>query len=894
MRRRIGAIYAAAVLFAASCTNDQPTELTSSGPTPRPLAATKQKQEKIPNRYIVRLRDDVRDVGPKATAIASVHGGTVRKIYTHAIKGFSLQIPDAAVAALARHPEVLYVEQDQTVHLVAEQANAPWGLDRVDQRDLPLSTTYEYNATGDGVDVYIIDTGIRTTHTEFGGRAIGGVDMIGDGWGSEDCHGHGTHVAGIVGGANYGVAKNVRLIAVRVLDCGGGGTYEGVIAGIDWVTFDHQAGQPAVANMSLAGGHLQALDDAVTNSTNSGVVHVVAAANGYYDACAYSPASTPAALTVGATDAGDTEAEFSNRGSCLDIWAPGVDVTSAFNYDDNATETLSGTSMASPHVAGAAALYLQGHRAATAADVDDALSANATTGKIAWNDPYGDKPLPPPAGQDFLLYTGFIGATPPPAPAAPTNLTAVASTYSSVHLEWQDNSTNENAFRIERCRDAAAPAAPCADFAQVALIGQNQRGYDDNGLSGTATYRYRVRAYNSGGNSDYSNAADATTPESPPPPVAPSELVANAVSFEEVDLTWIDNSTNEYFFIIERCQDAGAPCTDFQEYAYISPDETQFQDYSVVQSSTYRYRLAAYGEGGRSAYAEAVATTPTPPPPPDAPSGLTATAVSYSQIDLSWADNSTNEVGFAIERCDGAGCTNFGYYAQVGPGVTTFSNSGLVWNATYRYRVYAFHGNGASAYSNEASATTLPPPPPPKAPSGLTATAGSTSRIDLSWVDNSNDEDAFVVESCAGAGCTAFAQIARLAAGVTTYSHSGLSSNSTHRYRVYAFKPYGNSGYSNTVDGMTANVPPVAHYAWNCRNGSCTFTSNSSDIDGMIVSYAWKFGDGTSGTGAPTSHTYKRAGTFQVVLTVTDDRLGTGTVSCSVDASNGKTKVGSC
>jgi subtilisin family serine protease len=453
----------------------------------------------------------VQDVAGVAMQIALANGGTVDRIYTHAIKGFSVNISDAAAAGLLRHSSVLYVEQNQVVRVIAEQTSATWGIDRLDQRDLPLSTTYVYNRTGAGVDAYIIDTGMNLTHSEFTGRAVAGTDEVDDDSDPTDCNGHGTHVAGTVGGTLYGVAKAVRLIAVRVLNCSGSGTDAGVIAGIDWVTAHHVAGQPAVANMSLGGGFSQALNDAVTASVNDGVVYAVAAGNGYGNACDGSPATTAVALTVGATNSSDVEASFSDRGPCLDIWAPGVSITSAWIGSNSATETISGTSMATPHVAGASALYLENNPTATATDVDNALSANATTGKITWTNPIGWKPPPPPAGQDYLLYTGFISGGPPPPPPAPidgdpTALTAAAVSKSQINLLWEDNSTNEAGFKIERCQGAV-----CTNFTQIATASANAESYNDTGLSPSTTYRYRVLAFNGPEVSAYTNEAVATT-----------------------------------------------------------------------------------------------------------------------------------------------------------------------------------------------------------------------------------------------------------------------------------------------------------------------------------------------------------------------------------------------
>ena len=392
----------------------------------------KDGKSALKNSYIVVLKEKS-NASENARAAERTTGGKIGFVYSNALKGFSIQLPpqasDKVLEALSKNPNVLTIEEDKEVFASGTQTNATWGLDRIDQQSLPLDDLYNYENTAENVTAYILDTGINYSHTDFSGRATFGFDAYGgDG---ADCDGHGTHVAGTVGGDTWGVAKDVNLVAVRVLDCNGSGTLSGVIAGIDWVT--QNASGASVANMSLGGGFSSSLNTAVKNSVEAGITYSVSAGNSSADACNYSPASTAEAITVGSTTSTDARSSFSNYGSCVDIFAPGSGITSAWVGSNTATTTISGTSMSAPHVAGAAALYLQSNASATPAEVYTALFDNSTKDIVTNSN----------TENNHLLYTIFGsddgGSDPEPDPnTAPS----AEFTFSATDLSVDFTSTS--------------------------------------------------------------------------------------------------------------------------------------------------------------------------------------------------------------------------------------------------------------------------------------------------------------------------------------------------------------------------------------------------------------------------------------------------------------------
>jgi subtilisin family serine protease len=489
MKRTLTPLALATLAFAAACSDGGVTDSAALRAGGAPVLSASNGRG-IDGQYIVVLNDQA-----NARSVAAVAGVNPHFVYTSVLNGFAADLNRGQLNALQQHPGVEYIEQNQVVQHSAMQTGATWGLDRVDQRALPLDGNYNYTPTGSGVHAYIVDTGILLGHAQFTGRMGNGYDAVTSGGNANDCNGHGTHVAGTVGGSTYGVAKQVTLHPVRVLSCTGSGTNAGVIAGMDWVANNHV--KPAVANMSLGGGASTATDDAVNRMHNAGVTVVVAAGNDGQNACNYSPARAANAITVGSTTNTDARSSFSNYGTCVDVFAPGSSITSAWYTSTTATNTISGTSMASPHVAGVAALYLQGTPSATPATVANAIVTTSTANVVTsagTGSPNllvyallsGGGTTPPPTG---TTYTGSLSGT--GANSYQPSTSGYSSSVSGTHTGKLTGTGTDFDLYLQKWNGSSWSSVASS------LGSTSTENVSYNGTAGT--YRWRVYSYSGSG-----------------------------------------------------------------------------------------------------------------------------------------------------------------------------------------------------------------------------------------------------------------------------------------------------------------------------------------------------------------------------------------------------------
>ncbi len=546
-----------AALYMAAC-GDLPAPVEPEAPQEIALSAAEAQAAQVgADDWIVVFRSDVADPPGLARALVAQHGGSLRFTYEHALKGFAATLPPQALNGIRSNPHVDYVEADGVMTADGSGTDptpGSWGLDRVDERSLAMDGVYDWAYDGTGVHAYILDTGIWPTHVDFGGRATAhaSADFIGDGRaGVDNCNGHGTHVAGTIGGLEYGVAKNVMLHGVRVLGCSGSGSYSGVIAGINWVVANRV--DPAVANMSLSGGVSTSVNDAVNNAVASGVVFAVSAGNDNRDACTKSPASAADALTIGSTTSSDARSSFSNYGNCVDIFAPGSAIKSTFNTSNTATATYSGTSMSSPHVAGAAALYRDANPAALPPAVASAIIGTATVGAIS---------NPGSGSPNLLLCALFDGCKESGSP--PSNETVWVKSVSGVTLTGGKHKSGMATVTVEASDGSMASVAVVGDWfknggtspARSANGTTNSGGTADidtgGEIKGASSLRFCVTSLAKSGYSDATDYANdpvcssggGSDPGDPPdgPADPPDDLTATATTNRggktKVSLSW--------------------------------------------------------------------------------------------------------------------------------------------------------------------------------------------------------------------------------------------------------------------------------------------------------------------------------------------------------------------
>ena len=775
-----------------------------------------QDGDVIPGRYIVQFTSSV------ATNVAANNVSTgIRAMFSHSINGFVADLSPDELEEISNNPNVVSVEPDRIVEVADTQTNPTWGLDRIDQRTLPFNSSYTYNTDGTGVSAYIIDTGVYSAHSEFTGRVVNGFTAINDGKGSDDCHGHGTHVAGTVAGTVYGVAKKATIIPVRVLSCSGSGSYSGVIAGIDWTVGHHQAGVPAVANMSLGGGASATVNAAVARAVADGITYVVAAGNENTSACLRSPASAPDAITVAASTSSDARASFSNWGPCVDVFAPGQSITSAYIGSTTRTASMSGTSMASPHVAGVAALYLASNPSATPATVTSTL-LNAATRGIVTN--------PGTGTQNLLIYSASFEPAPPGLPAAATGLQGTPGN-STVALTWTAPTYNGGAaitdYVIEYSMNNSSSWTSFNDGVSATPSATV------SGLTNGTMYAFRVSAVNSVGRGP-SSSTIAVTPNIPGLPGAPRYL-SSVVGRERVSLNWFTPATigggaiTDY--VVEYSTDSGATWTTFVDgvstsrSAVVSP---------LTAGTTYTFRVSAVNIAGTGSASNTVIAIPLSFNPPSAVRNITASSRLLGAY-VYWSsplDNGGSPItSYTVDWSTDGGSTWVGS-VRVNAPLSYVSLTGLTGDVLHTIRVRAMNAYGTS---QDASTTVTPQGlRVPSEPRNPFVNVGYNS-ASIYWSTPVNNGGATItgyhVEHSVDAGAT-WTRSALLPSYQRYLSLTGLAGGVAHKFRVLAVNSVGNSAPSVVVDKtpLAPSAPTAPRNLYGFLSSNIAYLSWSTPV----------------------------------------------------------------
>ena len=780
--------------------NDQSTAIVSTLSVPDGA----QAGDVIPGRYIVRFASDA-SVGIAASNLSV----GVRAFFTSAIDGFVADLSSDDLADLRNNPNVIAIEPDTVVsgdtNVTSPQTGATWGLDRIDQRGLPFNGQYNFTSTGRGVTAYVVDTGILATHTQFEGRVLPGFTAIADGKGSTDCNGHGTHVAGTIAGSTYGVAKDTTLVPVRILACSGSGTTSGVIAGIDWMISNHAAGVPAVANMSIGGGLSASLNSAVDRAVADGISVVVAAGNSNANACSYSPASAVNAITVAATNLLDNRASFSNWGTCVDIFAPGQSITSAGISSTTAIASLSGTSMASPHVAGVVALYLQQNPSSSPANTAATIN-NAATRGIVGNAGTGTP--------NRLVYSADFASAPNSVSSSPTALAAVGYDQ-SVRLTWAVPSFNGGTAITDYVVEYAAP--PVGTNAVVWNVFNDGVSTIANaavtGLTNGVTYQFRVSALNAVGVSPTSSSV-LGTPVYKGVADAPRSLTAVPGRLF-VSLSWLAPLSNGGLpltdYAIESSIDDGATWVRRADSVSVATSATLT---GLVGNTTYLFRVRAINSAGLGAASTTAQATPSANSGPSVVRNIVATP-SLMGATVSWTlpiDNGGGAItGYIVDySTDG---TNYLGTKRLTSGYRSTSFTGLTGGVAHTIRVRATNAFGTSA---DASTTVTPVAPTvPSAPLRPFVNVGYNT-ASIYWSTPANNGGSaitgYFAEYSVDNGAT-WTRSSQLSVYSRSLALSGLQGGTVHQFRVFAVNAVGVGApslvYSATPMRLTApSAPP--------------------------------------------------------------------------------------